>query len=278
MSATTGDRRSTGGTPDDARMPLVEHLREFRTRLIRAMLAVVAGSIAGWFFYDQIIDVLIEPICQEGIKGVADGRCESLVVTGVVGPLSLQLKVSLFAGLALSSPVWLYQLWAFLAPGLHKHEKRWAMAFVATGVPLFAIGGMLAYVILPTAVELLLGFTPGELSSLVTFDEYLDFVLRMLLVFGLSFELPLILIMANITGMLSAQRIRRWWRGMVMGIFVFAAAATPTGDPYTMGAMAVPMILLYLVAIGFTTTVDRRRARRAAADKRAAPGDAEKLP
>jgi sec-independent protein translocase protein TatC len=277
VSATTGDRRSTGGA-DDARMPLAEHIREFRTRLIRSVLAIIAGSIAAWFLYDEIIDVLIRPICQEGIKGVADGRCEALVVSGVVGPLSLQLKVSLFAGLALSSPIWLYQLWAFLAPGLHKHEKRWAFAFVATGVPLFTLGAWLAYLILPTAVKLLLGFTPGDLSSFVTFDDYLDFVLRMLFVFGVSFELPLVLILANITGVLSAKRIRRWWRGMLMGIFVFAAAATPTGDPYTMGAMAAPMIVLYLVAIGFTTTLDRRRERRAAAAARAEPGPQEKLP
>jgi sec-independent protein translocase protein TatC len=277
VSATTGDRRSAGGA-DDARMPLTEHIREFRSRLIRSMLAIVAGSIAGWILYDQIIDILIEPICQEGIKGVAEKKCGALVVTGVVGPLSLQLKVSLFAGLALASPVWLYQLWAFLAPGLHKHEKRWAFAFVATGVPLFALGAGLAYAILPTAVRILLGFTPGDLSSFVTFDDYLDFVLRMLLVFGVSFELPLVLILCNITGVLSAQRIRRWWRGMVMGIFVFAAAATPTGDPYTMGAMAAPMIVLYLVAVLITTRMDKRRERRAAAAQRAEAGPQEKLP
>jgi sec-independent protein translocase protein TatC len=277
VSATTGDRASTGGA-DDARMPLVEHIREFRTRLIRSVLAILAGCVAGWFFYEQIVDVLIEPVCQEGIKGVADGRCKALVVTGIIGPLSLQLKVSFFAGLILASPVWLYQLWAFLAPGLHKHEKRWAFAFVGTGLPLFALGGGLAYLIMPTAVKVLLNFTPGDVGSLVTFDEYLDFVLRMLLVFGLSFELPLLLILANLSGIMSARRIRAWWRGMVMGIFVFAAAATPTGDPLTMGALALPMILLYGVAIVFTTLRERRRARREEAAKRAEPGPQEKLP
>jgi sec-independent protein translocase protein TatC len=277
VSATTGDRASTGGA-DDARMPLVEHIREFRTRLIRSVLAILVGCVAGWFLYEEIVDVLIEPVCQEGIKGVADGRCEALVVTGIIGPLSLQLKVSFFTGLVVASPVWLYQLWAFLAPGLHRHEKRWAFAFVGTGLPLFALGAGLAYLILPTAVKILLGLTPGDVSSIVTFDEYLDFVLRMLLVFGISFELPLLLILANISGVMSARRIRAWWRGMVMGICVFAAAATPTGDPLTMGALALPMIVLYLVAVAFTTMRERRRERREAAAERAEPGPQEKLP
>lgn len=259
-------------------MPLVEHLRELRSRLIRAVLAIIAGSIGAWFAYDFIIDKLIEPICQPGIRGVADGRCSALVVNGVIGPLTLQLKVALFGGLALSSPIWLYQLWAFLAPGLHKHEKRWTFAFVGTGVPLFALGAGLSYAILPTAVRVLLGFTPADVHSQVPLDEYLDFVLRMLLVFGLSFELPLVLILANLSGILSAKRIRKWWRGMVFGIFVFAAAATPTGDPYSMSMMALPMVLLYVLAIGVTTSLDRGKVRRAAAAARAAGGDRENLP
>ena len=277
MSATTGDRRSAGGA-DDARMPLVEHIREFRSRLIRSMLAIVVGSVAGWFLYDRIIDVLIEPVCQPGIHGVAEGKCGALVVSGVIGPLSLKLKVAMFAGLGLAAPVWLYQLWAFLAPGLHRHEKRWTFAFVATGLPLFAIGASLSYLLLPTAVHVLLGLAPNDVSSQVRLDEYLDFVLRMLLVFGLSFELPLLLVLTNLAGILSARRIRRWWRGMVMGILVFAAAATPTGDAYTMCALAVPMIALYLVAVLITTFLDRGRERRAAADRRAEPGNQEKLP
>ena len=256
----------------------MEHIREFRSRLMRSMLAIVLGSVAGWMAYDQIIDFLIQPVCQPGIRGVADGECGALVVSGVIGPLSLKLKVAMFAGLALSAPIWLYQFWAFLAPGLHRHEKRWTFAFVGTGLPLFAIGATLSYMLLPTAVDVLLGMTPNDVSSQVRLDEYLDFVMRMLLVFGLSFELPLILILTNIAGILSARRIRRWWRGMVMGILVFAAVATPTGDAYTMCALAVPMIVLYVVAVGVTTFMDRGRARRAAAAERAAPGNQEKLP
>jgi sec-independent protein translocase protein TatC len=243
-------------------MPLIEHLRELRTRLIRSMLAIIAGTVVGWLLYNQVVHALIHPICQSGVHGVAAGRCGALVVTGVVGPFSLQIKVALFAGLGFSSPVWLFQLWAFLAPGLHRHEKRWAYGVVGTGVPLFALGAYLAYLILPTAVRVLLGLAPSDVHNQVPLDDYLNFVLRMLFVFGISFELPLILVLANLAGILSARRIRSWWRGMVFGIFVFAAVATPTGDPGTMTAMAMPMVILYLIAVAITTLIDRSRARR----------------
>jgi len=243
-------------------MPLMEHLRELRGRLIRSALAIVAGGVAGWYLYGPIVHGLISPVCQPGVRGVATGRCGALVITGVVGPFSLHIKVALFAGLALSSPIWLYQLWAFLAPGLHRHEKRWAYSVVAVGVPLFALGAWLAYLILPIAVRVLLGLAPADVHNQVPLDNYLNFVMRMLFVFGISFELPLMLVLANLAGVISAARIRSWWRGMIFGIFVFAAVATPTGDPGTMTAMAVPMVVLYLIAVGITTLSDRRRARR----------------
>jgi len=243
-------------------MPLMEHLRELRGRLIRSMLALGAGTVVGWMLYDSIIHALIHPICQSGVNGVATGRCGALVITGVVGPFSLHIKVALFAGLAFSSPIWLYQFWAFLAPGLHRHEKRWAYAVVASGVPLFALGAWLAYLILPTAVRVLLGLAPTDVHNQVPLDDYMNFVLRMLFVFGISFELPLIIVLANLAGVVTAKRIRSWWRGMVFGIFVFAAVATPTGDPGTMTAMAMPMVVLYAIAVVITTLVDRSRARR----------------
>jgi sec-independent protein translocase protein TatC len=218
-----------GSVDDEGRMPLIEHLRELRSRLIRASLAIVAGSVVAWFAYNHIIEVLIRPVCNAGAAGVSNTRCGPVVVSSVLGPLSLQLKVSLYGGLLIASPVWLYQLWAFLAPGLHRNEKRWTYAFVGSGVPLFLMGAGAAYLLLPKAVRVLLGFTPGGVGNIVPLDDYLDFVLRMLLVFGLAFELPLVLVVANLAGLLSARRIASWWRGIVFGIFVFAAAATPTG-------------------------------------------------
>jgi sec-independent protein translocase protein TatC len=263
VSAPTDDR-AVSDPADEGRMPLVEHLRELRTRLVRGSLAIAAGSAAAWFFYDEIIRLLIDPVCSAGAPGVSNTSCGPVVVSSVLGPLSLQLKVSLAGGLILASPVWLYQLWAFLAPGLHRNEKRWTYAFVASGVPLFLAGAALSYLILPKAVRVLLDFTPGGVGNLIPLDEYLDFVLRMLLVFGLAFELPLVLVVANLAGLLSARRIRSWWRAMVFGIFVFAAAATPTGDPLTMGALALPMVLLYVLAVVVALLVDRARRRRAA--------------
>jgi sec-independent protein translocase protein TatC len=263
VSAPTDDR-AVSDPADEGRMPLVEHLRELRTRLVRGSLAIAAGSAVAWFFYDPIIRLLIDPVCSAGAAGVSNTSCGPVVVSSVLGPLSLQLKVSLAGGLVLASPVWLYQLWAFLAPGLHRNEKRWTYAFVASGVPLFLAGAAISYLILPKAVRVLLDFTPGGVGNLIPLDEYLDFVLRMLLVFGLAFELPLILVVANLAGVLSARRIRSWWRAMVFGIFVFAAAATPTGDPLTMAALALPMVLLYVLAAAVAVLVDRARRRRAA--------------
>jgi len=259
--ATTGDR-SLGPPADgnDGRMPLVEHLRELRSRVIRAMLAILAGAGVALAFYEPIINTLISPVCPEGLQ--AAGQSCPLAVMDILGPLSLQLKVSLFGGLALSSPFWLYQLWAFLAPGLHRSERRWTYAFVATGVPLFLGGGALSYVLLPIAVKFLLGLTPGELENLIPVDHYLSFVLRMLLVFGLAFELPLVLVVGNLAGVLSGRRIASWWRAMVLGIFVFSAVATPTGDPLTMAALALPVCLLYAAAVVITLLVDRSRGRR----------------
>lgn len=254
-------------------MPLLDHLRELRSRLIRAVIAIVAGSIVGFVFYEEIIDFLIDPICDAPVDGVSEKKCGALVVTGVIGPLALQLKVALYCGLVISMPFWLWQLWAFLAPGLHRREKRWAYLFVGIGGPLFAAGGALAYLILPTAVRILLGFNPGDVNNLVPLNEYLDFVLRMILVFGLAFELPLILITMNLAGVVSARAIRSWWRQMVFGIALFAAIATPTPDPYSMIALMTPMTVLYGVAIGVTTALDRRKSRRTVLT-----GDHEDLP
>jgi sec-independent protein translocase protein TatC len=242
-------------------MPLLEHVRELRNRVIRATLAILAGATVGFAFYEPIIDALISPVCRDGLR--ASGESCPLTVVDILGPLALQLKVALFTGLALASPIWLYQLWAFLAPGLHRNERRWTYAFVAVGVPLFAGGAALSYLLMPIAVKFLLGLTPGELENLIPVDHYLSFVLRMLLVFGLSFELPLILVVANLAGALSARRIVGWWRAMVLGIFVFAAVATPTGDPLTMAALGLPLCLLYAGAAGIAVFVDRTRRRRA---------------
>jgi len=247
------------GRSREGRMPLAEHLRELRRRIGRSALAILLLTSVGWVYYDRIIDFLAAPICD---LRHAKTSCGTLYINGVLGPLNLQLKVALTVGVVLAAPIWLYQLWAYLAPGLHRREKRWAVIFTATATPLFAAGSYLSYLILPQAIKILLGFTPGALNNLIKFDDYLDFVLRMILVFGLSFELPLILIALSLANLLTVKRMLAWWRGAVFSIFLFTAIFTPTGDPLTMTLLAAPLIVLYFVAIFVSWIIERRRRKR----------------
>ncbi|MFD9938254.1 twin-arginine translocase subunit TatC [Streptomyces massasporeus] len=258
----------------EGRMPLAEHLRELRNRLAKAMLAIVVVTVFAAFFYNDIINLITKPIldsvgCEKTFAELAQSQpgakpCAQITINGLLTPFTLALKVSLMAGVVLASPVWLYQLWAFVAPGLHRHEKKYAYAFVATGAPLFIVGAYFAYTVLPTTAKVLLEFTPGGTSNLLPLDDLLDLVMRMVLVFGLSFELPLLLVMLNLTGVLTGKRMLGWWRGMIMGITVFAAIATPSTDPLTMLALAAPIWILYFAAVAFSLVNDRRKARREA--------------
>ncbi|MGW1182193.1 twin-arginine translocase subunit TatC [Streptomyces drozdowiczii] len=251
----------------EGRMPLADHLRELRNRLMIAVLAIIVITSVTAFFYKDLIDFLIRPIlesvgCANGEKTQANGHpCAEMTVNGLVAPFSIALKVSLMAGVVFSTPVWLYQLWAFLAPGLHKHEKRYALGFVGCGVPLFLAGAALAYKLMPKTAEVLLDFTPANTTNLLPVDDYLNIITRMVVVFGLAFELPLLLILLNFTGVLTAKRLASWWRAMVMGITIFAAVATPTGDPLTMITLAAPIVLLYFIALGICLANDKRRKR-----------------
>jgi len=226
------------------------------------------------FFYQEIINVLTEPIldsigCEKSFAELAQAEagaepCAQITINGLLGPFTLALKVSLTAGIVLASPVWLYQLWAFVAPGLHKSEKKYAYAFVATGAPLFLVGAYFAYAVLPTSAKVLIEFTPSDVDNLLPLDELLDLVTRMVIVFGLSFELPLLLVMLNLTGVLTGKRMLGWWRAMIMGITLFAAIATPSTDPLTMIMLAGPIWVLYFAAVTISLLNDRRRARREA--------------
>ncbi|AVV47601.1 twin-arginine translocase subunit TatC [Streptomyces sp. P3] len=251
-------------------MPLADHLRELRNRLAKAMLAIVVVTIVAAFFYKSIIEFFTNPIlhavgCDSSFAELAHQRsatCARIVLNGLLTPFTLALKVSLMAGVIFASPVWLYQLWAFVAPGLHKHERKYAYAFVGTGVPLFLGGAFFAYETLPTMAKVLLQFSPADLDNQLPLDELLDLIVRMVLVFGLSFELPLLLVMLNLTGVLTGKRMLGWWRGMIIGITVFAAVATPSTDPLTMLALAGPIWVLYFCATAFSLLNDRRKSRR----------------
>ncbi|MEU5538259.1 twin-arginine translocase subunit TatC [Streptomyces sp. NPDC020362] len=261
-------------TDPEGRMPLADHLRELRNRLAKALLAIVVVTIVAAFFYNDIINFLTKPIldsvgCAQTFEQLAKAsnkhQCAEITINGLLAPFTLALQVSLMAGVVAASPIWLYQLWAFVAPGLHRHEKKYAYAFVFTGAPLFFAGAFFAYEVLPTTAKVLIDFTPnGNIKNLLPLDDLLQLVTRMVIVFGLSFELPLLLIMLNLTGILTGQRMLGWWRGMILGITVFAAVATPSTDPLSMLALAGPIWVLYFGAVLFSLLNDKRKRRREA--------------
>ncbi|MGW9032154.1 twin-arginine translocase subunit TatC [Streptomyces sp. NPDC055722] len=252
-------------------MPLTGHLRELRNRFVVTMLALAITTVVGWLLHGWLLEQLTGPACHiTHIHGVGQPtkQCPNglLVNTGLLSPLKLSFNVSITAGLILASPVWSYQLWAFIAPGLYKKEKRYGLGFTLAAVPLFCGGGYLAYVIFPKALQVLTSFNPASFSLSLPGDEFLSFFLRMVLVFGLSFELPLLLVLLNYLGVVSAARLRGWWRPTVFMIFVFSAVVIPTGDPLTMTALAVPLCLLYFLALAVATLHDRAKLRRLAED------------
>lgn len=246
----------------EGRMPLVEHLRELRNRLAKGILAIAAVTVVALVYSEELMQFLTRsvPTCANGVVSNG-GNCAIVSFNTLMAPFSTTIQVSLTAGLVVASPVWLYQLWAFVAPGLHKKEKKYTYAFVAAAVPLFGAGAYLAYLILPISVKVLISLTPEGSANILSLGDVLDFTLRMVLVFGLAFELPLVLVMLNLTGVLSGRRMARWWRGVIMGVFVFGAVITPTTDPVGMIALAGPITLLYLAAVGFSLLNDRRRDR-----------------
>ena len=244
------------------KMPLLDHMREFRDRLIKSSIAVALGAVIGWIFYQKIIRLLTLPFCDLGSSAtVVEGKCGDLYVNGILGPFNLQVKIALLSGVILAAPVWIYQLWAFVTPALHKKERRITLVFAAIATPLFATGAYLAYLILPHAVDVLLGFTPNNLGNLVRFDEYLDFVLRLILIFGIAFVLPLFLVALNLLGVLSGKAILKPWRLAIFLCFLFTAAFTPTPDPITMTLLAIPLCLLYFLSGLFALLVDKRRKK-----------------
>jgi sec-independent protein translocase protein TatC len=261
-----------GRSADDAaRMPLMEHIRELRTRLVKASLAIIIGGILGFIFRNHLIELLERQVCDDtSINGIGKRtpQCPNgvLTISGPTSGITLAFKVAIFSGLVLAAPVWLYQLWAFLAPGLYKREKKYGLTFIAAAVPLFLAGAYCAYFFLRAIMQALLGFNPVGVSAQLPVDTFLTFVLRMMAVFGVSFVLPLILVVFNFIGILSGARMAKHWRVVVLVIFVFAAIAVPTGDPIGMTVLAAPICVLYFGAVGIALINDKRRAARRDAD------------
>ncbi|WDF34883.1 twin-arginine translocase subunit TatC [Arthrobacter agilis] len=254
-------------------MALKEHLREARNRLFKSALAVLVGTVAGFFLYDPVLEALGAPIVAIDRQ---DGRTASLNFDTAASPFDLLIQVSIFLGVVISSPVWLYQLWAFITPGLRTKERRTALGFIAVAVPLFLAGIYLAWLILPNAVRVLTDFTPDQFSNLISVTVYFAFVLRLMLAFGIAFLLPVILFGLNLVGLLSGRQILKAWRITVFLVCLFAAMAAPGGDALSMFYLAVPLLLLFFVAIGLCLLNDRRRARRNAAREKAVEAGADR--
>jgi sec-independent protein translocase protein TatC len=251
-------------------MTLVAHLTELRNRIAKALLALLlATAVAFWWYEHGLGDFIRAPYCNlpENLRygGDDSGGC-GLLITDVFGGVFIRLKVAFLAGAVLSAPFWLYQLWAFITPGLKRNEKRYGIGFVATSSLLFALGAVLAYISLSAGLRLLLGLAGDGVVVALTAQDYIGFVLSLLIAFGVSFEVPLIAVALNLVGVLSYDVLRRSRRWIFFLTIVFAAFVTPTQDPFTMLLMAGPMILLFEMAIQIARVVDRRRARRAAAE------------
>jgi sec-independent protein translocase protein TatC len=245
-------------------MPLFDHLRELRNRVVKSALALVAGMIVGFVFFNPVWHFIEKPLCEAAIRGHTGCRqlgVNQLVLNGPLDAFYLRVKVALIVGIILSSPVWLYQLWSFIAPGLYAREKRWGHIFIATAVPLFLIGNALAYLSLGRSMHYLLGLTPGGVSNLIQVDLYMSFVMTMMLMFGLAFELPLLIIMLNLAGILTHERFRKWRRMLIFGTFLIAGIANPSPDPITMLILGGACALLVEVAELIVWSNDRRRAR-----------------
>jgi sec-independent protein translocase protein TatC len=256
----------------EARMPLVEHIRELRNRVLKALAFATAGAIAGWFIEEPAFKFLTGPYCklparvrdgfQPGLPGGHQPQDCHLIVTGLFDYFFLHLKLAIVIGIVISAPFWMYQLWAFIAPGLHARERRWTYMFVGTVFPLFAIGGTFAYFAMTRGLHFLLGMLPQTVVPFISVTSYIGYAIAMLLIFGLAFELPMVMVLLNLAGVLTHKRFAKWRRMIIFLVFAFAAVATPSPDPFSMLLLAVPCVALVEGAELFAWVNDRRKARR----------------
>ena len=248
-------RKERAANPE-GRMALKEHLIELRNRLFISLGALLVTTIAGFFLYYPVLNILIQPIKTLGGE---------VNFTTAVSPFDTMIQVSVFLGVVLSAPVWLYELWAFIVPGLHKNEKRYPLGFILASVPLFLLGLYLGFWVLPHALQFFLGLTPGNATNIIGIDVYLPFVLRLLLAFGIAMIVPVLMVGLNMLGVLPGKLIVKNWRITVFLICLVAAMAAPGGDALTMFVLAGPLLLLFAAATVFCLVRDKRVAKKRAA-------------
>lgn len=244
-------------------MPLMEHIRELRNRVVKIAVALIIGSIIGWYVYPHVWHFIQEPYCRLPQTRVTfAGKGCHLYVTGLFDGLFLRLKIAIVTGAILTSPIWFYQLWAFVAPGLYRRERRWAYYFAGAAVPLFVGGGAIAYFAMTKGIHFLLDLVPANVTPIITIDTYLSYALAMLTIFGIAFEMPLVFVLLNLAGVLTHERFRKWRRTIIFLVFAFAAVFTPSPDPISMLLLAVPCVLLVEASEVFAWVHDRRKAAR----------------
>jgi sec-independent protein translocase protein TatC len=244
----------------DGRMPLMDHLRELRNRVVKVAIAIIAGGIVAWVFFDRIWAFMQRPYCQ------AVGYCKvntlghSLFISNVMDGFYLHIKVSIIAGAVITSPIWLYQLWAFVAPGLYAREKRWTYAFLGSAVPLFALGCFFAFLAMSRGLKFFLSMA-GGLTALFTADSYIGYWVAMIVGIGLCFEVPLFLVILNMARVVTHERFRKWRRLIIFLVFVFAGIASPSPDPLTMLLLGGVVVVLVEAAEVVIYLNDKRYAR-----------------
>ena len=245
----------------EGRMPLMDHIRELRNRVVKIALALVAGMVLGYVFFDPIWNFITRPYCR-AVGGCHTGSLgHTLAVSSPLDGFYLHIKVAFVVGVILTSPVWLYQIWAFVAPGLYAREKRWTYVFLGTAVPLFLLGCYFALLVMGRGLHFLIGMVPQNTVAIFTADTYIAYFIAMILGFGLCFELPLFLVMLNLVGLLPHARFKKWRRVMIFCVFVFAGIASPSPDPITMLMLGAVCVALVEGAELIVWANDRRRAR-----------------
>ena len=257
--ALRGTRRSAGV---EGKMSLGQHLIELRKRLFLAAAGILVGAILGWFLADFVWDALRQPILAIASE---QGRAAQINYPDITSSFDLKLKIAFYVGLVVSSPVWLYQIFAFLVPGLTRKEKQYTFGFFFTAIPLFLAGCTAGWFVLPNIVGLMTSFAPVEDAAFINAQNYLDFVLKLVIAIGVAFVLPVFIVLLNMAGVISAASIIKSWRIAILVIVLFTAIATPAADLVSMFLLAIPMVALYFAAYGIAVLHDRRVAKRALA-------------
>ena len=287
MATDTGVRE-TGGRfawlrpptfDDSGAMSLWDHLREIRYRLVISVIAILVLFIVAFIFYVPIVELILRPyeIAASNIRARDPSANIQVVNSGVAAPMILALKAAGLAAIIAACPVWLYQLWAFVVPGLLKKEKKIAGLFLLSAIPLFLTGVVVGYLILPKAFEFMLGFTVAEagVANLQDLNDFLALEMRMLLVFGAAFLLPVVIVMLNLLGVLKSHALRKARTFAIFGCFIFGAVATPSGDPFSMLALSVPMVIMYLISEIICRRNDRRVLKNKIREGLLTPEEAE---